>query len=357
MITTLFIFLTTLSTGLSDLFLGSDESAIVYYTPKNSVAVHFTYTIETQEMGRYAQFAEELLGIKDVMTETRTIYTLENVSIGSRSEVDLNRPHKVIPQGNIPTHLLTINEKGLLQGFNMASQEKVTKSKKEVKSTKDKIIPICTYPFTEDILASQSLAAQAEALAQQIFHLREVRLYLLSGEMEHAPSDGDAMVHVLNELAAEEEKLMALFVGKKNVTTKRYTYMFTPIKSDDKSFNHTLYFSKENGFTSAENIDAEHIIVEADYQYIYRNDPPVENKKSRKKKKDDQQVLPSQLEYNIPGNACVRVLYKGELMQQKTLPIAQFGMDVALPTSIFTGTELPSIIFSEKTGNIISISK
>ena len=50
------------------------------------------------------------------------------------------------------------------------------------------------------------------------------------------------------------------------------------------------------------------------------------------------------------------MLYKGQLMAERDIPVAQWGIDVALPKSLFIGKELPKIIFSEKTGNIVSIN-
>jgi hypothetical protein len=37
--------------------------------------------------------------------------------------------------------------------------------------------------------------------------------------------------------------------------------------------------------------------------------------------------------------------------------LAQLGIDVPLAKDVFAGPELPVIVFNEKTGNIISISK
>jgi hypothetical protein len=141
-------------------------------------------------------------------------------------------------------------------------------------------------------------------------------------------------------------------VGKKTITTQHYTYEYCPIKNDEKTFEEILYFSEENGFTNAENIDAEEIKIQMAYQHQYIT-PMVEEKKSRKK--DTYQ--PSQLVYNIPGHACVSITHKGIKWLNKTLHIAQFGVDMPIPTNLFTNEVIPSIIFSEKTGNIISISK
>ena len=42
--------------------LEKDEAALVYYSPKTVVVVDFCYTVETQEKGLYAEFAEAMLG-------------------------------------------------------------------------------------------------------------------------------------------------------------------------------------------------------------------------------------------------------------------------------------------------------
>ena len=351
MFTTLMVFLTTLTTSFTDVNHNANESSLVYYSPKNTLLFNFTYTIETQEMGKYAPFAEELLGITDALMETRTIYSLQGVSVSTRTDIDLNRVHKVVTDPLIPVHLLNINEKGLLTGFNTPIKEKqhVKKTQQEEKAQNKNIK---TLPLSEDMIGAKSLAEQAQAVAQQIFHIREIRMYLLSGEVEHTPADGEAMKLILDELKRQEKQLLALFVGKKSITTQHYTYEYCPIKNNEKTFEEILYFSVENGFTDAENIDAEEIKIHMDYQHQYIT-PPVEEKKSRKK--DTYQ--PSQLVYNIPGHACVRVIYKGDELKKKTLPIAQFGVDMPLTTELFSGAELPTITISEKTGNITSISK
>jgi hypothetical protein len=351
MLTTLMVFLTTLTTSFTDVNHNANESSLVYYSPKNTLLFNFTYTIETQEMGKYAPFAEELLGITDALMETRTIYSLQGVSVSTRTDIDLNRVHKVVTDPLIPIYLLNINEKGLLTGFNtdFKAKQQVKRAKAE-ENTKTESIK--TIPFSEEMLGTKSLAEQAHVVAQQIFHIREIRMYLLSGEVEHTPADGEAMKLILDELKRQEKQLLALFVGKKTITTQHYTYEYCPIKNDEKTFEEILYFSEENGFTNAENIDAEEIKIQMAYQHQYIT-PMVEEKKSRKK--DTYQ--PSQLVYNIPGHACVSITHKGIKWLNKTLPIAQFGVDMPIPTNLFTNEVIPSIIFSEKTGNIISISK
>ena len=56
--------------------LREGESALIYYSPKTSIVLDFTYTIETQERGIYAEYAEDLLGATEVAKETSSACTL-----------------------------------------------------------------------------------------------------------------------------------------------------------------------------------------------------------------------------------------------------------------------------------------
>ena len=179
---------------------------------------------------------------------------------------------------------------------------------------------------------------------KQIFHLRETRMYLINGEVEHAPADGEAMRLVFDELDRQEQALTELFIGKKSKHTEHKRVQFTPEQK-----RQIWYFSEGNGFTDAENVDANTIVASVavqPQQYVSTT--------TDKKKKAAE---PSSLVYNLPGNGEVKVLYKGKELAKRTIAIAQLGIDVPLAKDLFKGNSLPVIVVSEKTGNIVSISK
>ena len=326
-----------------------DEPAIVYYSPKTSVVVEFSYTIEKQEAGVFAQYAKELLGTDNAIKETKTTYVLDKARILTATTTDYSRPHKVVNDPSFPL-LLSINEKQVLVGYN-APQTEVPESKntsKDAKNEKPHADKLTVAPYPEEVVkASKSSADEASAIAQQIFHLREMRTYLLSGEVEHAPADGKSMELVLNELAKQEQALTELFVGKKTIRYELKEMRFDPTYKEEKQW----FFSAENGFTDAENIDAEPITVTT-VLYPQKYAATEEDPKAKKKP-----VALTQIVYNLPGSGDVKVVYKGAVLAKRTLSIAQIGVDVPLAKDIFTGKELPVILFNEKTGNIISISK
>ena len=329
--------------------LEENESAQVYYSPKTSVTLDFTYTVKTQVRGQFADFAESMLDIKDAVTETSTSYEIKDVRIGTCTSTDYSRPHKVKTEAGFPV-LLNINDRGLLTGYNVPLPEKKTapKHEEQTRSHKPKAPKMQAPPYPEDVLKAATPEAQAFEVAKQIFHLRETRMYLINGEVEHAPADGKAMELVLDELNRQEQELTRLFVGEKKTRREHKTIRVEPTNDGQ-----LLFFSDENGFTDGDNIDADTIEVRMVCQQQTRKAPEVVEKKNNKKSVPEM----TQIVYNIPGNCLVNVLYKGRSLADREVPVAQLGIDVALPKSMFTGSELPKIIFSEKTGNIVSISK
>ena len=325
--------------------LEEQESALVYYSPKTTIALEFSYTVEHFERGQYAEYADALLGISDIVMETGSVCTLKDVRVGTAVSTDYNRPHKVVNDGAFPL-LLTINDKGLLTGYNVLPlpQKQMPRKEHECKKHEHECPPMHVAPYPEEVLKAANPQAQALEIAKQIFHLRETRMYLLNGEVEHAPADGEAMKLVLEELDNQERALTELFIGRKHMRHEHKTVRVEP--SNEGAL---LFFSEENGFTDSDNIDADTIEVRmlCQQQEAQSLDP--------KAKKKAQEL--SQIVYNVPGYCTVNVLYQGKSLADNKIPVAQFGIDVALPKKMFTGKELPKITFSEKTGNIVSISK
>ena len=325
--------------------LEENESAQVYYSPKTTLVMDFLYTVETQERGQFADFAEELLGVTDFVKETATTCTLKDVKVGTSTSTDYSRPHKVLNEAGFPM-LLTINDKGLLVGYNITPEtpQKATQTTPDKSAAKPKSSRPAVAPYPEDVLKAAGPQAQAFEVAKQIFHIRETRMYLLNGEVEHAPADGKAMELVLKELDKQEKALTELFIGKKCKKQQKKTVRIEPSNEP-----YLLFFSEENGFTEGENIDADTITVNMICQ------PQAKQPVDPKEKKKAAEL--TQIVYNVPGNCCVNVVYKGRSWTSRAVPVAQLGADVALPKSLFTGKELPHITFSEKTGNMVSISR
>lgn len=336
-----------MSVALCAQVLEENEAALVYYSPKTLLTLDFTYTVERFERGQYAEYAESMIGAADAVMETGSVCTLQEVHIGTATMTDYQRPHKVNTDAGFPM-LLNINEKGLLTGYNVRSfgPKPAAKAEKEhEKEPKHKAPRVLVPPYPEEVLKAANPEAQAHEVAKQIFHLRETRMYLLNGEVENAPADGEAMRLVLEELDKQERELTRLFVGKRFKRVEHKRVRIAPDNAGER-----LFFSEENGFTESDNIDADTIEIRMNCEQ-QAVQPVLIEPKGKKKAAEMTQIV-----YNIPGYCTVNVLYKGQKLADRAVPVAQLGVDVALPKSMFTGKELPKIVFSDKTGNIESIN-
>ena len=320
------------------------EPAVVYYSPKTTVVVDLVYTIVQEEPGIYAQYAEAMLGATDAVLANKTTYAIKDANILTMTSPDYSRAHKVVPEKDVPL-LLSLNEKGILKGYNLPLSEPDQAAKKQKSFNPNTPKPQKPQekvaPLPEEVLTAANPLAQANAVAKQIFHLRETRMYLLNGEVEHSPADGKSMELVLAELDKQERALTELFIGKRKKKTEHKRVEFAP---EEKKC--ILYFSEENGFTTEENLEANTVVVSVNLR-------PQQLVNTPDKKKN---AAVSQIVYNLPGSGEVKVLYKGKELNRRTISIAQIGVNVPLPKELFKGG-LPKIVFSEKTGNVVSISK
>ena len=336
-------------TGVQAQVVQENELALVYYMPQTLMEIDITYTIETEEAGPYSRYAEKYLGTEDVISVNSQKAEIVGVNVRSRSKADLSRPVKVNANEGTNMQLLSIAENGVLYGYNLPMTNTMRPTAGETPASP---VAVCatrqpvSLPLTEEQLKATTPALRAEAIAKQIYRIREAKMYLLSGEIENAPGDGAALETALKELNKQEKQLVQLFTGKRTRKTTSKTITYLPTRSEEKPL---LYFSAENGITAEEDASALPIML----NFIARKQvlaPAVETKKNAKNA-----PAASAICYNLPGTGIYTISYDGATLLEGTLPIAQFGIAVPLAQSLFTGNKQPVIYFNTDTGNIQTI--
>lgn len=327
--------------------LQENELALVYYFPQTLMDIDITYTIETEEAGPYCRYAEKYLGTMDVITANSQKAEIISVSVRPRSKADLSRPVKINAEDGANMQLLHILDNGILYGYNLppyaqASTEDAGVSPANHNKPKQPIV----LPLLEEQLKVSTPAQKADAVAKLIYRIREAKMYLLSGEIENAPADGDGLEIALKELNKQEKQLVQLFTGKRSKKTVVKTVQYLPTKSEEKPL---LYFSLENGITAEEDASALPIVL----NFIARKQVPAPAIQT--KKNDKKAPVPSPLLYNLPGTGIYTISYDGVTLLEGTLPVAQFGIAVPLSKNLFSGSKLPTIYFNTETGNIQTI--
>lgn len=322
-----------------------NELAIVYYMPLTQIAVTIEYDEINMQPGVFYQYAERYLGSTDMIVEEQTLFRVTNITTSLRTLADTQRAYKVVAQRGVESQLLALTDEGILYGYNVPPQAAVPCPYRPLMARE--VVTPRSMPLLEEQMLANSTAKMAEGAAKQIYQLRETRLNLLSGDVEHAPADGQAMQLVMAELDQREQQLTALFVGSKTIQHHSKTIYYTP--REVKSEEIICRFSRYTGVVAPDDLSGEPVsLTVAGQQQALM--PAADTKKSGKAQ------TPSQIYYNLPGSATVLVQY-GSITTENTYPVAQYGVAIPLALDLFTADKMPHIYFNTQTGNISSIQK
>lgn len=331
--------------GMAQIVL-DNEAAVVYYMPKNELCITLVYDVVKQEPGVFYQYAKRYLGTKDVITEEKTTYVLRHMSTDLLSYADMDRAYKILVVPGSKEQLVTLTADGRLAGYNIG---KVTTEEAEEFGSPacEHTPPTALMPLLEEHFMASSTAKMAEGAAKQIYRIREARLNILAGEVEHVPADGKAMELVLAELDEQERVLTELFVGKTSVMEQSESLRYVPTESVEQDV--LCRFSAHTGVVAKDDLSGEpvYMSVKAHKQVLGTN--TVVDKKA---------PALSQIYYNLPGKAEIALAYKGKEMANGVYQIAQFGTAIPLAKQLFYAGKPGTIVrFDPTTGNILSIEQ
>ena len=321
-----------------------NETAIVYYMPKTELVITLSYDCVEQIPGVFYQYAQRYLGAKNIVTEKKTTYRLNDMTLCTKASADTDRAYKVNAQKGYNTQLLSLTTDGRLAGYNIGYEvkgDKVKGEKQEAKAEKQEEL----MPLLEEQFMAGSVAKMAEGAAKQIYRIRETRLNILGGDVEHVPADGKAMQLVLDELDQQEQALVALFVGTTIVTHHKHTFSYLP--ADDVEKEVVCRLSKHTGIVDKDDLSGEPIYLtlkahKQSLQTAYMVDPKA--------------TIPSQLYYNLPGTADISLQHQALSISQ-SITVAQYGVSIPLALDLFKSKQEYSIYMHPETGNILSIKQ
>ena len=328
-----------------------NEAAVVYYMPKTELVITLNYDVVTKTPGIFYQYAERYLGAKDIITDNSTNCQLSTVNIATESNADTNRAYKVTAQKGVNTQLVSLTEDGRLLGYGgkdgairLQDAPKALQDGTECLEVRGERLEL--MPLLEEQFMAGSVAKMAEGAAKQIYRIRETRLNILAGDVEHVPADGKAMELVLKELDKQEQDLVALFVGNTQVTHHTHAVRYMPKESVENEIICRL--SAHNGIVDKTDLSGEplYLTLVATKQTL-----------SPAGIADKNTPLLSQIHYNLPGEAKVALSFKGKQITEQTVAVAQYGVAIPLTQDLFTGKLMPTIKISAETGNILSIEK
>ena len=212
------------------------EGSLLYSLPQTGFEFTVVAQRTIQTAGPYSNYADQFLGLKDIIRNNQTIWSLKDVKIKSFNEIDPEHYYIIESDGLIETNALSLKEAGLILDISSSVYENRNYYSKNLENTdisgiaiRDmgsdeyfdieqdttyKIVELDTafvrIPYVLERRRQLSLEEQAENTARILLELREGRHLILTGEANVFPQDKAA----IDEINRLENEYISLFSGK-----------------------------------------------------------------------------------------------------------------------------------------------
>lgn len=323
----------------------ANDYALVYSLPTTQLAVTLEAEITVKEPGEFYKYAKKYLNISNPITKESRTVRLKSATITTRGIANTDEryaiqfksgtsPYVLIADNNVP---LAINTEQTLEVEAPQLPESVPAPPTPLQTSAARQV------ISEEMMQSQSTAKRAELAATALYDIRQTRSELIAGQAEQTPPDGKSLQLMLDNLEAQEEALMAMFVGTTAVSTDVATFQVTP--DDDIDHMVLARISPLSGIVDAGDLSGEPVYL--DLQVTQRGELPVNDKGERL-------TMPKNgVPYCIPGEALVTVTCGSEVLAEREEEMAQFGVVYGLAPNSFTDRKAPIfVIFNPVTGAI-----
>lgn len=320
---------------------------ITYSLPKTSFIVNAEVTKVTVKAGPYYRYAERYLGEKSVATEDLVYYELGKLTIENKGVPDTDNVYRIAFKQKTVAPFAYLTRDGLLCAINEEYTPEFEDKERRVEQKNVSLSPTSVY--TEELLVAGSVAKQAEVAARQIYHLRESRTDILTGDADNLPPDGEAMKIVINKLEEQEKALTKLFLGTE---TRETDYFDVTIVPEDELEKEVLFrFSTKLGILDEDDLGGEPVYMNLT---AIERAPELDPKEAEKKAK----AIKGGIVYNVPGRGRVEIIWQNKTLLKKETSVVQFGTQEVLTPVLLEDKKQPvKVLFYPETGAIKQITK
>lgn len=321
--------------------LTEGQEVIVYSLPKTEIQIELAIEKTNTKPGMYFQYANRYLAVDNVQTTETTNYKLLSANFVTRTVADPKRTYAIQPAKKSVLNQISVTKNGIICGINRSVADVVT----PVVATEymaDASTNADILPLGEEFMMAGSTAKLAEGAAKQIYRIRESRLGILTGDVEHMPADGASLNAMLNGLDKAEKELTALFTGK--VTSSIERKLIT-IPSEGALKNHVAFrLSAFKGVVEADDLSGTPYFVQLTTAI---------NAEQRAAKKESAQTGVYTL---LPAKATIELSDGVNTLCSLQTDLPQLGVTIPLPGEILSITGA-KISIDPTNGRLLSVEK
>lgn len=318
-----------------------------YMLPQTTFKIDITVTKINYIKGYYAEYAEKLLGLTNVILNNKTSYKLKNVKVGSFETTDTNHVYWVELsnkqlKNNFLQKLYTQNQpvqsmvydscfapKAVQLPDFFKNYSELTYIEKEDTYIEKKIIDsvVTEIPVNQIKKVTKSVEQKAKEAADFIIKIRTDRYALIAGEQE-VPYTQEALDFLIKELNQSEKNYLELFTGITTEEELHYTITVTP---QAEEWQIPLFsFTPENGFNAK--IDTKN----QENNYFLQFSPQISQKKTqnflKEKAKEEKYVAAEGYKIRFAIASNINLLKNKQIVcQYGQFPVLQFGQINTLP--------------------------
>ncbi len=324
------------------------DGSVLYSLPLTGFEFTVVAKKTIQTAGPYHNYADQFLGLEDVIRNNKIVWSLEEVKIKSFKELDPEQYYVIESDGLIESNALALGNAGLIMDLNPDMYSGRNYLSRNLEASDDAISAIrdmgsdeyfnieqdTTYkiveldtafvriPYVLERKRQLSLEEQAESTAGILLELREGRHLILTGEANVFPQDKAA----IDEINRLENEYISLFSGKSTSEIRTFKFFLIPEPGMQNRPEIIFRFSQEEGVLDATDLSGRPVVVEMLSAGKLNNVNIVERQTPVKKKYD-------RLFYRMPEVVDIRVTDGRSTLGNSRALVYQFGKIITLPAN------------------------
>jgi len=331
------------------------DGSIVYGLPRTgfTVVVDMERTIE--KPGPYAQFADDLLGLSDVIKNESESWSIEGITVKSHDELDPSEFYVISSTSLFQTNVLSLRKEGLILDLNPAIYHSTEKQGSENESNdiqshsfdlgSDEYFMVqrdtaykrlnvdssfIRIPYIVEKKKKLTIDQLAEKAAKRLMELRDGKHLILTGEATVFPQS-DAAINEINRL---EKAYTELFTGKIVKETFTFSYKLIPQKTMVGKPVTLFQFSDLTGPVTGTMKGGKPVTLELIPEKKTKDLTII----NRVQTKSDAQKY-DKLFYRVPDVVEIKISFGSEKLFDSRKLIYQFGEVIQLPANYIIGKE------------------
>lgn len=329
-----------------------DNASFIYSLPQTSFRISVEIVKTTYKKGPYSDYADEFLGIKEIIEKDNVSYAIAGITVESFSDIDPAQYYVVKKgEGNFPLdQIFSLSENGLIVSSFPLMHEQYNNRVNNV-NVEDKLVfkdltvnrnlvekvdtsyrtvfrdsSFVQVPIFKKQMVAKSIRENAEEAAHFIIKTRKRRFKLLAGQYDVFPQ-GKALEISVEELNKTESEYLSLFIGKRYSESQITEFYYTPSKTDEESSLVLFKFSNESGLHDVKFMGGSSVTLN-----LKSLDKTITLQKFGVTHSED---IHNQIYYRLPEVVHLTLEKENKVLAEGRFNVYQLGELIALPVDMF----------------------